>query len=383
MNGLRKRTLLSLLGETSMRRHYYHCEDCNHATVPWDQTLGLDSKRQTPAAKEIIALSGTVDPFTECAEKFVEKMSGLRVSESTVQRVTEVAGAAIGEALARGEVFGPSKPWEWHKDAENKTVAYVSVDATGVGIQGPNGAETAGRMINVGMIYNPIPQEKSRWANPKQTRRPPWQSRYVTSINGMEGLAKALRQQGAQVSMDTAERWVAISDGGNGLEEFLRINFPRVETVILDFFHVSEYLGKIGRAWHPTDEDASKAWSKKWCHELKHEGGQAVLTRLRDLAGQSVPHAVRVRLEEAITYFENQKHRMDYPTYLAKGWQIGSGPMESACKTVIAMRMKQGGMRWGTAGADKVSHIRALFRSENGQWDAYWTRKCPNSSPLI
>jgi hypothetical protein len=374
---------LSLLGPVKLTRHYYHCEDCKQGTVLWDQIIGLDSKRQTPAAQEIIALGGTVDPFGESADELVKKMSALRVSESTVQRITESVGAEIGEAQARGELFGESKPWDWHKDAEGKSVAYVSVDATGVGIQGPKGAKAEGRMVNVGMIYNPIPDEKDRWAHPKQTRRPPWQSRYVTSLNGMEGLATPLRQQGAQVSMNAAERWVAISDGGNGLEDFLRINFPQVEEVILDFYHAAEYLGKIARAWHPADEEASKAWSEKWCHDLKHEGGEPVLRRLRKLVGQSVPAAVRVRLEEAITYFENQKHRMDYPKYRAKGWQIGSGPMESACKTVIGMRMKQGGMRWGTDGADKIGHTRALFRGEKGQWDAFWQRKYKNPNPLI
>ena len=54
-------------------------------------------------------------------------------------------------------------------------------------------------------------------------------------------------------------------------------------------------------------------------------------------------------------YFENQVHRMDYPTYVAKGWAIGSGPVESACKTVIGKRMKGGGMRWGQSGAGRFN----------------------------
>lgn len=383
MNGFRWRTVVSLLGEVKFRRHYYHCEDCSQGTVPWDQTLGLDARRQTPAAKEIVSLGGTVDPFAESAEKLILKMSGLRVSESTVRRLTEAVGAEIGKVQSQGEVFGESKTWEWHKDAEGKTVAYVSTDATGVGIQGYQGAEADGRMINVGMVYNPIPDEKDRRAHPARVR-PPWQTRYVTSMNGLDGLAMPLRQQGAQVGMDAADRWVAISDGGNGLEEFLRINFPRVEAVILDFYHATEYLGKIAQAWYPADEEALKVWMDHWCHDLKHKGGEFVLDGLRDLlVCRGVPNAVRVRLEEAITYFDNQKHRMDYPSYRAKGWQIGSGPVESACKTVIGMRMKQSGMRWGSDHADEISHIRALFRSEAGQWDSFWQRKCTNPSPQI
>jgi hypothetical protein len=383
LKGFRWRTVLGLVGALKFSRHYYHCEGCRQGTVPWDQTIGLDARRQTPAAKEIISLGGAVDPFGESAEKLILKMSGLRVSESTVQRITETVGAEIGEAQARGEVFGEAKAWEWHKDAEGKAVAYVSTDATGVGIQGYRGAEADGRMINVGMVYNPIPDEKDRRARPDQIR-PPWQARYVTSMNGLDGLAVPLRQQGAQVGMDAADRWIAISDGGNGLEEFLKINFPRVAVVILDFYHAAEYLGKIAQAWYPADAEALKAWMEPWCHDLKHHGGEFVLDRLRGLlASRCVPKAVRVRLEEAITYFDNQKHRMDYPSYRAKGWQIGSGPVESACKTVIGMRMKQGGMRWGEGHADEISHVRALFRSETDQWDCFWQRKRMNPYPQI
>jgi hypothetical protein len=357
----------------TLARHYYHCEGCGTGTVPWDHTLGLGATRQTPAAREVVALAGAADSFAKAADTLLPKLSGLRVSESTVERVTEAVGTQIGRALAGGEVFGEARAWDWHTDADGKTVAYVSSDATGVRIQGPGGATADGRMTNVGMIYNPIPEDRTRWAHPSRVR-PAWQARYVTSLDGLDALGEPLRRQGGQVGMDAADRWVAISDGGSGLEEFLRTNFPRVEVVILDFYHASEYLGAIGRAWHPGDEDGSKAWSSGWCHELKHTGGEAVLAKLRVLEGEEIPAPARAPLGEAVRYFENQKHRMDYPTYRAKGWQIGSGPVESACKSVVGARMKQAGMRWGTDGAEQVGHIRALFRGETGQWEAFWAR---------
>ena len=74
---------------------------------------------------------------------------------------------------------------------------------------------------------------------------------------------------------------------------------------------------------------------------------------------------------ETVAYFENQVHRMDYPSYVARGWQIGSGPVESACKTVVGQRLKGAGMRWGEQGSDGVCHLRALFLSEKGQWDTF------------
>jgi hypothetical protein len=54
---------------------------------------------------------------------------------------------------------------------------------------------------------------------------------------------------------------------------------------------------------------------------------------------------------------------MDYPACRAKGWAIGSGPIESARMTVIGKRMKNEGMRWGEDGADEMCHLRALFAS--------------------
>lgn len=82
--------------------------------------------------------------------------------------------------------------------------------------------------------------------------------------------------------------------------------------------------------------------------------------------------AVREVHRKQVTYFQNHCHRMDYPTYLAHGWQIGSGPVESACKTVVGNRLKGGGMRWGQDGSDSVACLRAVYLSEPACWKALW-----------
>ena len=130
-------------------------------------------------------------------------------------------------------------------------------------------------MAYVGMIYNPVPQERERWADPRG-RRPAWQARYVAQVRPLAELAEPLRRQGGQVGMDQAQCWVALSDGGSGVEDFLRDNFPRVAAVILDFYHVTEYLGKLAKALYPGREAAAEAWRQEWCHRLKAEGGGPV-----------------------------------------------------------------------------------------------------------
>jgi hypothetical protein len=331
--------------------------------------LGLSADALTPAATEVVCLAGALSSFAEAAVVTLPKLAGLRVCESTAERVSEAVGREIGEQLAAGETFGPARDWGWHKDAEGKTCAYVSLDATGVGQQGERGAKADGRMATVAMVYNPVPDQKDRRSNPA-ARSPRFDVRYVAGLNGMATLGEPLRRQAAQVGMDRAQRWIAISDGGAGLEDWLRANFGRVDAVILDFYHAAEHLGDLARALHPGDEDAREAWLTSWCHRLKHEGGSAVLEGLRrlDVHGRE-PRRIRSEVER---YFENQSHRMDYPSYVAMGWAIGSGPVESACKTVISQRMKGAGMRWGEDGADAVCHLRALFKSGDRQWDAYW-----------
>jgi hypothetical protein len=370
--GYRPRKVVGLLGEMRIKRHYYHCEHCGGGHFPQDQRLGLSSHALTPAAEEVTALAGVLASFAEAAEKTLPKMSGLRLSESTVERITEGAGQRVGSALQEGQTFGQAKDWDWHKDKEGQTCAYVSVDATGVGQQGPGGVEAEGRMVWVGMIYNPIPKDRQRWAKP-QGRRPDWQARYVTNLSTLSVLADPLRRQAAQVGMERADRWIAISDGGSGLEDFLSDNFGRVEAVICDFYHVAEYLDDVGKALHGPGKEA-EAWCQSQCHRLKEHGGAVVLEDLRALSVEGRSQSAQETYQEVLQYVENQVHRMDYPYYLEKGWQIGSGPVESACKSVIGQRMKGPGMRWGEDGADSLGHLRGLFRSEASQWDAFWNQ---------
>jgi hypothetical protein len=284
-------------------------------------------------------------------------------------------GQEMGRRSSQGEVFGPARDWAWHQHAEGKTCAYVSIDATGVPQQGPGGSAAEGRMATVAMVYNPVPEARERWAQPTGPR-PPWEARYLATLQGPAALAEPLRRQAAQVGMDRAQRWIALSDGGAGLEDWLRVNFARVEAVILDFYHASEHLGELAKAWLGAGTEAAEAQHKLWAHRLKHEGGGALLDELRELA---LPR--RAALQEVwqatVTYFENQGHRMDYPAYVAQGWQIGSGPVESACKRVVGRRLKEGGMRWREGGSDGVCHLRAVFLSEKGQWDAFWDARRP------
>jgi hypothetical protein len=70
-----------------------------------------------------------------------------------------------------------------------------------------------------------------------------------------------------------------------------------------------------------------------------------------------------------VTYFTNQARRMAYDRYRARGLDIGSGMVESACTALIGMREKGPGMRWSVAGAQAVANVRVLLF--NDEWADY------------
>jgi hypothetical protein len=353
---------VTVVGSVSVERDYYYCSQCRAGFHNRDADLHIVGSRHTLAAKEIIAIAGTVQSFGPAAKKLLEKCSGLRESESTTQRITERVGQELGEKLDRGETFGPKLPWKWTTDKRGKTVAYLSVDMTSVPMQGKDAEKVDGRMATVGMIWNAKAGKKGGEAS------------YRACLNeeGLDAMAIPLRALGGHVGMDQAQEWVAISDGGSGLESFLKSNFPRVKTVILDFYHASTYLHDWAKACHPQDAEKAKHAAGRWCHWLKHEGGAAVQSLMEsfDVSQESVSFQAAHKV--LLTYLKNQSHRMDYPQYLANGWQIGSGPVEAACKQVVNERLKGTGMRWRENGADGVCRLRSLLRSQASEWNSYW-----------
>jgi hypothetical protein len=350
---------VSLLGPVGVCRAYYYCRHCRAGHCPADAARRLDATDLTPGAREAVGLAGLLESFAEAAAKVLPKLAGLRLAESTVERAVEAAGGRLGRRLAGGQTLGAAADWDWQPDATGQSCAYVSLDATGVGIQGEGAAAAEGRMAYVGLIFNPGRDGSRR------------QARALAGLCPLADLGEPLRRQAAQVGMGRARRWIALTDGGAGLEEFVRVYFPRAECV-LDFYHAAEHLNDLAKALHPGDEGAAAAVAGAWCHTLKHAGGAALLARLEGLDLRGRRAEVREAHRREAGYVRANLHRMDYPRYRANGWLIGSGHIEAACKVVVGQRLKGSGMRWSESGADAVCHLRALFRSEKGQWDACW-----------
>src|SRR5262249_56190210 len=110
----------------------------------------------------------------------------------------------------------------------------------------------------------------------------PMRARYLAGLSPLEDFAPLLRAPAGHVGMDRADRWIGLSDGGNGLEGRLRENFPRVEMIILDFFHPAEKLTGLARLLYPKDEDQAEEQARQWRGLLKDEGGAVLAAVLSE-----------------------------------------------------------------------------------------------------
>src|SRR5205823_2801223 len=179
----RDKGFTTLLGDVRVEvRPDYHCAHCQSGHFPGDAALGLTGRRMSSGAEEVVTLGGTLTSFDEAATKILPKMAGIRFSESTVERTTEANGQRLGQRWEQGQTLGPAHDWDWNRDAGGQTVAYVSVDATGVGQQGPGAAKAEGKMVYVGMVFNPAESDPKS----PQDAQPIEQARYLAGLIDLE-----------------------------------------------------------------------------------------------------------------------------------------------------------------------------------------------------
>ncbi len=349
----RGRTLVGLCGVVRSERASYFCRRCGQGLCPFDAAAGIGPHQRTPAAEPLTVLAGAVADSFEKGADLLREMAGRSVSESTNPRAREDAGRDVGERLGRGETFASATAWRWGRDARGRSVASVRIDATGTRPQGPGGAQAEGRTASVGAVYDPPPVE---WLRRPGRSPPRVQARYVSGLYPLAEMGPLLRRQAARVGRGAAQVGVALTDGGNGLESFVQGNFKRADRmVILDFYQPTGYLKALAKAARPHDEAGAEAWTQQGRRLLKEEGGAATRAVVREWpwpARKST--AWRTQGEKEEESFGANLHRMEHPEYLAEGGHIGSGVVESACKTVVGQRLKGAGKRWGEDGTQAL-----------------------------
>jgi hypothetical protein len=130
----------------------------------------------------------------------------------------------------------------------------------------------------------------------------------------------------------------------------------------------------MGEEASEASAELRKDFSDSFCSSFwkKLEGKvELVINSLCEL--DSPNDGVTEEIDDNITYFTNNTERMRYNKYREKGYHIGSGAVESACKHVVGQRLKQAGMRWSVQGADAILQLRILWK--NGEWNRFWKNR--------
>jgi len=305
--------------------------------VPHWQPLRLPPGNFTWAVGERAAHLGAIVPAFARGAASLAYLSGISMSSRELELCTEGLGAAYTLPEPTPDAPAPSPD-----------VLYLEADAVQVHFRDSPDPATRYQEVKVFCCWR---QTGATLAPPKYwADTGPWD----THVAALETLAE-------QEGLHNAKVVVALGDGAHPLWTLLTAAAPQA-TQILDWYHVQEHLATVaavlpeGATWHSTQ----RAW-------LKAGHWRRVIRTLAHLARAGEPAAVREPARKCCCYLFRHRRRLDYRTALARGYPIGSGRIESACKHLVTLRCKGPGMRWQHAHLTAVLHARCAWC--NGDWD--------------
>lgn len=185
--------------------------------------------------------------------------------------------------------------------------------------------------------------------------------------------------QGEPVEIGRRLHWEALRGGlgrakdvlvlGDGAPWIWNVAADRWQgaTEVLDFYHASQHLWEVGRALTGS-ERAAALWVEPRRHRLRHGQEARVLKALAALKPGRGGRGKVVRREQ--DYFASHQKRIHYRKIADRGWPIGSGAVESACRQ-RQCRFKRPGQFWTPAGLRNLCALEEARR--NHHWEQLWT----------
>jgi len=331
---------------------------------PIRQRWGLRPHQQlSPALEDKLAYFVTVAGSYEAAAKLAAKV-GCPVEDSTL-------AALVARLGARAEVQTQARlqaaPVEKAPQRAASALGVLLLDGYQVRFRGPGwgrGRTTQPRVEwheeKVGVFYR---QEQAVVAQRGQLAEKVvvgWQG------EGLE-LGRRLHWEALRGGLGRAREMLVVADGAPWIWNVVRDRWGGAQQ-LLDFYHASQHLWALGEVLAPKDEGARREWVEERLHGLRHGQEQAVLRALAALPPRRGEAGKVLRREQS--YFASQAHRMNYQAVAERGWPVGSGAVESACRQ-RQCRRKRPGQFWTAKG---LRHLGALEEArDNGHWDELWT----------
>ena len=136
---------------------------------------------------------------------------------------------------------------------------------------------------------------------------------------------------------------------------------------ILDLYHAYEHLSAVRHCCWRDDDPVGLAWYRAQKRRLKAGNLNAFFSHFTEVPTRTAEQ--RECRDTALSYFQNNRARIRYGEFRRKGYFIGSGVVESACKRIVTQRLKLCGARWSNSGAHLLAQLRAAHL--NGYLDSF------------
>lgn len=194
----------------------------------------------------------------------------------------------------------------------------------------------------------------------------------VTNKNADEA-GKLLRGLAEDVHLPRAREIIPITDGAEWIARLIEQRVPPSEgQAVLDFYHAREHVQKARKAVYGETSEEGATWEKALAQRMLEEPFEKWFETIMTLRGGLRSRTKRRAVDALIGYLQPRREKLEYAAFKARGWMIGSGPTESACKS-HARRLKGAGMRWNNGNAVNMLALESLDQS--GLWDAYWANR--------
>lgn len=161
-----------------------------------------------------------------------------------------------------------------------------------------------------------------------------------------------------------------VADGAEWIALQGREIFGDAAEMLVDFYHVSEYLAAAAPICRPR---LPRTWLHTQQKRLKRGAAKQVLTAMEAFAEPETLAEEEAPVRRAIRYLSNRLDQLDYPRAIARGLPIGSGLIESGHKHVLHARLKQAGSAWLPKSADAIAQLRVL--RANAHWEEFWNNR--------
>jgi hypothetical protein len=329
---------------------------------PLDEELALLPGELSPGLVQVVVELGATMPFGKAAAK-VQRFTGVWVSQETVRGYTEEAGAAYvaeqAAELARLARELPPVP-------AGPAVQQVSVDGAMVPLRTGKWAEV--KTLAIGTVVQ-RPAKEGAWQAHAQDVS--YYARMTDAASFIQQAQLELHRRGTARAGQVA----FVADGSEWIDGFQATLLPKAVR-ILDFPHAVEYLTTAGQASLGIGTVALHAWLAIQAHALKHEPIDIVLKAVRELPVTAArdPGAATAARDGSLAYLEKRREQLDYARFVALGYPIGSGMVESANKLVVEARLKGSGMHWAPVHVDPMLALRTIECAD--RWDEAWPGIC-------